>query len=1110
VRQPEDDLFVGRTAEQRRLRELLDEAAERHPAGPDEGYAVVVHGPGGIGKSALLRRYRLIARGDLGGDRANRRRFLVASVDWEYERGLRPDDFDEFGGPPIWVVLDRLHLALREAMRDTTARRRRHGDAAFDQFRQRMARIAELHERAAALGLDAVIGRRRLGVAEIRRLRGAANAAARAVAADLVNAADPEPAASPGLDSLAQAIERTLTQPHQRRGAAVDTSAYEALVDEVEALVRAFADAVRVISHQVRPVVLIQDACELLGETADWMRDAVRHAGSRTVWVLGIRLDGDPDGDAPAEPGRFREGLSEPRLHLVALPRFDDQTLYRYLSRRLGATPPAGVSREAVARATGGVPLAAFLVARMLATGRDPNVVLADPDAGAEPGEVVPELTRRYLAQARKVPRLYYDLPLLYGLALLRSNHADTQLLAALWDMPVGEVPRRLEELASRHSFVLSATRRMHEDVRAVIQEHLRRPGERGRVAEMNQRAVAHLRRRLTAGEPHTIEDALADPSWRSGVLTLLWHTFWADPADGVDLLRELLPAALVLSPELRRAMMTLARQFAAAGPRSGAQAIADLHMLVSRLAGADLSGYLAPTWQPAPLPPGDAEAGLRALTGAPSGAPVLPADVPRAAFVALLRVSSISRCGGDAATAMSELDRAASLVPTTAAHTGQALASIARTLAGELLEPARGRAPAAGLALRAARLAVRYAPAEPEGYAVLGAASAGLGRAQEAAAAFGDAARLRPDDPSFLNSLGMAHLMRGEQAEAEATIRRAVAMRPAAASLNFGLGLVLERQGRLAEAETAYRTAIGLDRLAAGDYHFRLGALLSRQQRFDEAQAAYREAIHLDPEAAPAYFALGCLLVHLGRPEDAETFLREAVRTGPDNEHHHDQLAYVLAGQGRHAAAETAWRSAIAVRPGEARFHRNLGIMLTRQGRYVDAGTAFAEAVRLDPDTSRYHGDLGELRLLCRDEEGARLELGRALKLERVPGLEPCALLAVLNRVDDPSAAQDLARAALLAPAPAISPFRHAELGAICLALLDRPQDAVARLRKGASRRERSDLFQRPLYELLAMPAPAVPGLADLLAVWQSIVTEDPAAAEPWGGPDHIAMAPR
>ncbi len=462
-----------------------------------------------------------------------------------------------------------------------------------------------------------------------------------------------------------------------------------------------------------------------------------------------------------------------------------------------------------------------------------------------------------------------------------------------------------------------------------------------------------------------------------------------------------------------------------------------------------------------------------------------------------------VTRCGGDVLAALAELDRAASLIPSTAQAASAALARTARAFGGELLNPARSRVSAAAEALRAARLAVRQSSPDAASFALLGAANACLGRAAEAAAAFVDAARLRPDEPSYLVSLGMALLLRDEPGEAEMTIRRAVAMRPADAALHFSLGMVLERSGRLDEAETAYRTATKLDRTAAGDYHFRLGSLMSRQQRFEEAQAEYREAIHCDPDAPSAYFALGCLLLHLGRTEDAESFLREAVRTGPGNEHHHDQLAYVLAAQGRHGAAETAWRSAVALRPSEPRYHRNLGIMLTRQGRYVDAGAAFAEAVRLDPDIARYHGDLGELRLLCRDEEGARIELDRALKLESVPGLEPCALLAVLNRVDDPTAARTLAEQALLAPAPAISPFRHAELTAICLALLDRPAEAAARLREGMTRRERSDLFQRPLYELLAEP-PA-PGLDDLLELWRQIVADDPEAAEPWGGPDYI-----
>src|SRR5207253_8351334 len=44
------------------------------------------------------------------------RGLLVARVDWESERRLRAADFALDGGPPIWIVLDRVYEALSEAV----------------------------------------------------------------------------------------------------------------------------------------------------------------------------------------------------------------------------------------------------------------------------------------------------------------------------------------------------------------------------------------------------------------------------------------------------------------------------------------------------------------------------------------------------------------------------------------------------------------------------------------------------------------------------------------------------------------------------------------------------------------------------------------------------------------------------------------------------------------------------------------------------------------------------------------------------------------------------------------------------------------------------------
>ena len=74
-------LFVGRTEEQQRFKQVLTTLEGPPDDGPDEGYVIVVQGYGGIGKSTLLRRFATMA-----SDRG----CAVLETDWERDRDRHP------------------------------------------------------------------------------------------------------------------------------------------------------------------------------------------------------------------------------------------------------------------------------------------------------------------------------------------------------------------------------------------------------------------------------------------------------------------------------------------------------------------------------------------------------------------------------------------------------------------------------------------------------------------------------------------------------------------------------------------------------------------------------------------------------------------------------------------------------------------------------------------------------------------------------------------------------------------------------------------------------------------------------------------------------------
>ena len=117
---------------------------------------------------------------------------------------------------------------------------------------------------------------------------------------------------------------------------------------------------------------------------------------------------------------------------------------------------------------------------------------------------------------------------------------------------------------------------------------------------------------------------------------------------------------------------------------------------------------------------------------------------------------------------------------------------------------------------------------------------------------------------------------------------------------------------------------------------------------------------------------------------------------------------------------------------------------------------------------------------------DDAATALQQAIDRTTGDGLEPRVLLAATLRITDPDKSARLARTALTDTRRFLSPFRRAELTAIAHLLLGDPDSALAELLSAAPARSPRDLFERPLYDLLA--GPSVTGLHLITAAWEKI----------------------
>ena len=525
-------MFLARSDEQERFSALLMSLAGAHgEAARAASHVLLIQGLGGMGKTWLMERYAQIAR-DFKPPGANLASpFSVVALNWEDERNRgAPDDYPASTGPRLVTVLAALYANLRAACIADGDKQAKRAERAFITYRDVLARLPEIEAR---MNVDnsaedprdaATLGPR---AAPVARASGLANAVA----------------------EVAQRRRRT-----RDRNITVDVT-----LRPEDALIRAFADGVRQLSGE-RPLVLLLDTYEIVASCGGWLRLAMTQTGDRVLWVLAGRLEPEASAGADSETAAFYRELDEDKLRVISMVRFSDGTITELLANAIGEEK-AQSSAADVATVTHGVPLAVGLVAGLLSQGDDIHDALASVTDSGDASKLVRELAHRYLVHARKDPVLGQDIPLLYGLALLRGDRSDPDLLRALWDTE-GDMSPTLDGLAQRHDFVLSISRRLHQEVRDAFRRFLLDTVIRDEQAPANERAAGVMLARALAGPNEALADRYADEQWRSTVAALVWHRFWVSNQLGFETLLEVFPGAAVFQSSFAHELVGLTSWF--------------------------------------------------------------------------------------------------------------------------------------------------------------------------------------------------------------------------------------------------------------------------------------------------------------------------------------------------------------------------------------------------------------------------------------------------------------------------------------------------------------------------------------------------------------------
>jgi hypothetical protein len=423
----DDKLFLGRVEEQKQFRAALNEVLAP-PPGEDLPYIFLLYGDGGMGKTTLAKRFRDIAQ----NEQPFEGEFQVLWVDWDYERdrsrhATRLRVGREHISPE--VVFDILH---EKAIQAGWGRE-------FEAYQRAVTTRAEAEKKAAA-ALEP--SGERDEFAEVRRA--GASTIAKILRVALPIGETGEKAAQTFLDAGikvgAERAAQLRAALETRLRTRLDPEQFNLFLNPNEQLARALAQGLKRVAAR-KPLLVFLDTYEIVDRADLWLREVMRAAGPRIVWIISGR---DDLARSRQLGGEYFRGYAEEfprRLIARDLLQLAQQDIREIFADTAPERPLDAQAIEALSRATRGIPLAIDQAAEMWKKGVALADIIGDIDEATPRGEIVQKMTARYFLHAPEA-----DKPLLYALALARG---DIEILRAMLSEAEGAdgSPTRLYDL---------------------------------------------------------------------------------------------------------------------------------------------------------------------------------------------------------------------------------------------------------------------------------------------------------------------------------------------------------------------------------------------------------------------------------------------------------------------------------------------------------------------------------------------------------------------------------------------------------------------------------------------------------------------------------------
>jgi tetratricopeptide (TPR) repeat protein len=224
-----------------------------------------------------------------------------------------------------------------------------------------------------------------------------------------------------------------------------------------------------------------------------------------------------------------------------------------------------------------------------------------------------------------------------------------------------------------------------------------------------------------------------------------------------------------------------------------------------------------------------------------------------------------------------------------------------------------------------------------------------GLGRREEAEAAFREGLRQQPDSPEAHMGLGRIHSLRGDFKQAVTAFERAKDLFRDLPRGHLALAEAHAAQKEWTRALEAVDAFLAVEPKDPRGRSLRAEGLL-HSGRHEEAEAAFGEILRVDP-TPEAHLALACLADARGAVEEVLTHCRAARELGGE-----DPRIFFLEGSHRMARkewdeAETSLLGALRRAPGTPEIYEKLAAVALSRGDQPQALAYFREVLTLVPN---------------------------------------------------------------------------------------------------------------------------------------------------------------